>query len=68
MPALVLGFDSSRGVYQLDVHPAADPEKVQIRILHHATRVTLGPRGLGSQVRPLANATDDCFKGDQLIT
>lgn len=41
MPALVLGFDSSRGVYQLDVHPAADPEKV----------------------RPLANATDDRFKG-----
>eukprot|EP00435_Cladocopium_sp_Y103_P041425 s1753_g11.t1 len=29
MPALVLGFDSTRGVYQLDVHPAADPKKVR---------------------------------------
>jgi len=29
MPAVVLGFDTTKGVYQLDVHPSADPQKIR---------------------------------------
>ena len=88
MPALVLGFDSSRGResgLERSRPSKSWPAIVSCPVRCLPTGCPSGcrssegadpgapcctgasrPWGLGSQVRPLANATDDRFKGDQL--